>query len=160
MMVTTGERDTFGIHSHDYYNQAYELFHTDGSCELLAAFHEGDVLAAVMVFVAGKRAWYFYGASGNQKRHLMPTYLLQWEAMKWAKNRGCAHYDLWGVPDHDEEFLEEHFGNRREGLWGVYRFKRGFGGKLTRSAGAFDRIYKNLPYQLYRFYIRLFRSVD
>ncbi len=65
------------------------LFHPDGACELLAAFHEGEVLAALMVFVAGKRAWYLYGASGNQKRHLMPTYLLQWEAMLWAKNQGC-----------------------------------------------------------------------
>ena len=27
----------------------------------------------------------------------MPTYLLQWEAMRWAKAKGCTTYDLWGV---------------------------------------------------------------
>jgi peptidoglycan pentaglycine glycine transferase (the first glycine) len=160
MMQTTGERDTFGVHSLDYYRRAYELFHTDGSCELMAAFHEGDVLAALMVFTAGNRAWYFYGASGNQKRSLMPTYLLQWEAMLWAKNKGCTRYDLWGVPDRDEEALESQFNNRQDGLWGVYRFKRGFGGSLVRTAGAFDRVYLILPYLLYRLYIGLFRHVD
>jgi lipid II:glycine glycyltransferase (peptidoglycan interpeptide bridge formation enzyme) len=158
MMQTTGERDTFGVHTLEYYCDAYELFHPDSSCELLAAYHEGDVLAALMVFAAGQRAWYFYGASGNLKRHLMPTYLLQWEAMLWAKERGCSSYDLWGVPDQDEEFLEEHFNERQDGLWGVYRFKRGFGGTLIRSAGAFDRIYQKLPYLLYQLYNRLFRQ--
>jgi peptidoglycan pentaglycine glycine transferase (the first glycine) len=157
MMLTTGERDTFGVHALEYYRDAYELFHPDGSCELLAAYHEGDILAALMVFAVGQRAWYFYGASGNLKRHLMPTYLLQWEAMLWAKEHGCSSYDLWGVPDQDEEFLEEHFNEPQDGLWGVYRFKRGFGGTLMRSAGAFDRIYQKLPYRLYQLYIRLFR---
>ncbi len=63
----------------------------------------------------------------------MPTYLLQWEAMRWAKARGCAEYDLWGVPDADETTLEANFSERSDGLWGVYRFKRGFGGELKRS---------------------------
>ncbi len=160
MMETTGERDTFGIHSLSYYQQAYELFHPDGACELFAAFHDGEVLAAMMVFAAGKRAWYLYGASGNQKRHLMPAYLLQWEAMRWAIARGCTRYDLWGVPDYEEEYLEDHFNDHQAGLWGVYRFKRGFGGSLVRSAGAFDRVYQKSIYSLYQLYIRLFRRIE
>ena len=71
----------------------------------------------------------------------MPTYLLQWEAMRWAKARGCSVYDLWGVPDAEEAALEAGFAVRSDGLWGVYRFKRGFGGDLKRSAGAWDRAY-------------------
>jgi peptidoglycan pentaglycine glycine transferase (the first glycine) len=160
MMTTTGERDTFGVHSLSYYQNAYELFHPDGACELLAAFHEDEPLAAVMIFIVGNRAWYFYGASTNQKRHLMPTYLLQWEAMLWAKNNGATYYDLWGVPDYDEEYLEEHFNERHDGLWGVYRFKRGFGGDLIQSAGAFDRVYNKAGYLLYRIYIRFFRRSE
>jgi peptidoglycan pentaglycine glycine transferase (the first glycine) len=160
MMQTTGERDTFGVHSLSYYQRAYELFHPDKNCELLAAFHEGEVLAALMIFSAGKRAWYFYGASSNQNRQLMPTYLLQWEAMQWAKKKGCTQYDLWGVPDQDEEYLESHFNDRHAGLWGVYRFKRGFGGTLSRSVGAFDRVYQKFQYQLYQLYIRLLRRTE
>ena len=82
----------------------------------------------------------------------MPTYLLQWDAMKWAKARGCEEYDLWGVPDEDETTLEADFEQRHDGLWRVYRFKRGFGGELKRAAQAMDRVY-NL--WLYWVYLRL-----
>ncbi len=79
----------------------------------------------------------------------MPTYLLQWEAMRWARARGCTSYDLWGVPDAELAELEAGFTTRGDGLWGVYRFKRGFGGVLRRSAGSWDRIYLPLLYRLY-----------
>ena len=79
----------------------------------------------------------------------MPTYLLQWEAMKWAREHGCMMYDLWGVPDADETTLEAQFEDRHDGLWGVYRFKRGFGGQLMRAAQAQDRVYMPLLYRLY-----------
>ena len=79
----------------------------------------------------------------------MPTYLLQWEAIKWARARNAHEYDLWGVPDEDEARLEAEFENRHDGLWGVYRFKRGFGGKLKRAVQAIDRIYNPILYRLY-----------
>ena len=88
----------------------------------------------------------------------MPAYLLQWEAMRWARNQGCTEYDLWGVPDEEEATLEEQFTERSGGLWGVYRFKRGFGGRLMRTPGAWDRIYSKPLYALYRLYTR--RSVE
>ena len=68
-------------------------------------------------------------------REMMPTYLIQWEAMRWARSVGCDEYDLWGVPDYDLDTLEANFSNRSDGLWGVYRFKRGFGGELRRAVG-------------------------
>ena len=149
MMLVTGERDRFGIHSLEYYLRAYELFRPTGMCELLVAEYEGKPLAALMVFARGRRAWYFYGASTDEGRNRMPTYLLQWEAIKWAKACGCEEYDLWGVPDEDEKTLEANFETRHDGLWGVYRFKRGFGGELKRAAQAMDRVYNPLLYQVY-----------
>ena len=149
MMLVTGDRDSFGIHSPEYYRRAYELFRPEGMCELLVAEYEGKPLAALMVFGRGRRAWYFYGASTDEERNRMPTYLLQWEAIKWAKMHGCQEYDLWGVPDEDEKTLEGNFEKRHDGLWGVYRFKRGFGGELKRAAQAMDRVYNPLLYWAY-----------
>ncbi|HMV95352.1 MAG TPA: peptidoglycan bridge formation glycyltransferase FemA/FemB family protein [Anaerolineales bacterium] len=149
MMTVTGGRDNFGVHSKEYYQRAYELFHPIGTCELLVAEFEGRPLASLMVFSNAKRAWYVYGASNDQERNRMPTYLLQWEAIRWAKTRGCEEYDLWGVPDEQEETLEANFETRRDGLWGVYRFKRGFGGQLKRAAQALDRVYNPLLYWAY-----------
>ncbi|OQY22259.1 MAG: hypothetical protein B6I35_06510 [Anaerolineaceae bacterium 4572_32.2] len=148
LMSATAERDSFGAHSPAYYEAAYRLFAPQGRARLLLAEVEGEAAAAAMVFALPPRSWYFYGASGNAHREKMPSYLLQWEAMRWAKSEGCATYDLYGVPDEDVEKLEAEFTGRRDGLWPVYRFKRGFGGRLTRSVGAWDRVYAPLRYRL------------
>jgi peptidoglycan pentaglycine glycine transferase (the first glycine) len=149
LMLVTGQRDRFGVHSLEYYRRAYNLFHQRGQVELLIAEYEGSPLAGLMVFAHGKRAWYFYGASNDAERSRMPTYLLQWQAMRWAAGHDCTEYDLWGVPDADEEALEAQFEQRHDGLWGVYRFKRGFGGSLIRSAPTYE---KSLIAPLFHFY--------
>lgn len=154
LMQVTGERDQVSVHNQSYYQKAYELFHSKAACELLCAESEGEAIAALMVFAQGGRAWYFYGASSNQHRDRMPNYLLQWEAMRWARSRGCKEYDLWGVPDADPETLEAEFTQHSDGLWGVYRFKRGFGGELRRAAGPWDRVYHPLLYRLYRVWLK------
>ena len=149
LMQVTGGRDGFGVHTLEYYRKAYELFHPAGLAELLVAEFEGRPLAALMIFAVGARSWYLYGASNDEERNRMPTYLLQWEAIKWAKARGCVEYDLWGVPDADEATLEAEFETRHDGLWGVYRFKRGFGGQVKRAAQALDKVYMPWLYRLY-----------
>ena len=149
MMLVTGGRDGFGIHSLEYYKRAYELLQSKGLGEILIAEYEGKPLAALFVACNGNRAYYLYGASTDEELNRMPTYLLQWEAMKWAKARSCEEYDLWGVPDEDEATLEANFETRHDGLWGVYRFKRGFGGELKRAAQAMDRVYNPILYWAY-----------
>lgn len=148
MMVTTGARDEFGIHNLAYYQKAYKLFAPEGQCVLLTAEFEGTDLASVMLFRSGQRCWYFYGASTDIERNRMPVYLLQWEAIRWAKQHGCTEYDLWGIPDYPEEVLEEQFTTRSDELWGVYRFKRGFGGRIQRTAQTVDLVFLPLLYRI------------
>jgi len=149
LMQVTGGRDGFRVHSAEYYRKAYHLFHSQGTAELLLAEYEGRPLAALMIFAAANRSWYLYGASNDEERNRMPTYLLQWRAIQWARQRGCTEYDLWGVPDAPQEVLESQFETRHHGLWGVYRFKRGFGGQVRRLRQALDKIYIPLLYRLY-----------
>ena len=149
MIQVTGGRDGFGVHSLEYYTRAYELMHANQMCEILVAEYEGKPLASLFVAQNGNRAYYLYGASTDEERNRMPAYLLQWEAVKWAKAHGCTEYDLWGVPDADEATLEANFESRHDGLWGVYRFKRGFGGELKRAVQAMDRVYNPLLYWAY-----------
>lgn len=154
MLEKTSRRADFGIHSRDYYTRAFELLRGQNACALFVACYQDIPLASIMVFKRGSRSWYFYGASTPRHRDRMPTYRIQWEAMRWAKSQGCLTYDLWGVPDEDFEVLEDHFLDRSEGLWGVYRFKRGFGGDLKRTAGPWDRVYRPVLYRLYNFWVR------
>ena len=153
LMSTTGARDAFAVHAGTYYQKAFTEFAPHRGVELLLAGFEGETLAGLMVFAQGRRAWYLYGASSDAHREVMAPYLLQWEAIRWARARGCAEYDLWGIPDSDSETLEKEFSARQDGLWGVYRFKRGFGGRLWRATGAWDRVYHPLLYMLYRLVI-------
>lgn len=153
LMTATGQRDAFEIHSQAYYQAALELFAPRGECALFYARYQGEVLAGLMAFAQGSRAWYFYGASSNNNRQVMAPYLLQWEAIRWARALGCRTYDLWGVPDYPHEALEAGFSERSDGLWGVYRFKRGFGGELRRAVAPRDRAYSQPLYRLYRWWI-------
>jgi lipid II:glycine glycyltransferase (peptidoglycan interpeptide bridge formation enzyme) len=78
--------------------------------------------------------------SRNMHREKMPTYLLQWEALKRARAKGCTVYDLWGAPDVFDE---------SDSMWGVYRFKEGLGGTVVRTLGAWDFAPNPLWYTLY-----------
>jgi peptidoglycan pentaglycine glycine transferase (the first glycine) len=149
VMAVTGQREAFNVHSIEYYRRAYELFYPLGMCELFVADFQGRTLATLMVFARGKQAYYFYGASSDEDRNLKATYPLQWAAIRWAHNRGCEEYDMWGIPDEATDVDEDQAEAREDGLWGVYRFKRGFGGSVKRAVPTLDRVYTPLLYKLY-----------
>lgn len=134
LYAETGQRDGFLTRPYSYYEDEWGVLMKAGIAHPIIAEYEGQALAHVILFKFGGKCWYFYGASSNEHRNLMPTYLLQWEAMRWAKQQGCAWYDFWGAPD---EFLES------DPMWGVFRWKEGFGGTVTRTIGAWD--YRPFP---------------
>ena len=155
LMAVTGQRDAFGVHDPGYYRMAFDLFSNGAGgnrCALLIGSYQGRDLAAVMVFRCATEAYYLYGASSDEERNRMATYVVQWAAIRWAMQHGATCYDLWGLPDAEPEALEAEFESRHEGLWGVYGFKRGFGGQVVRSVGAWDRVYNRALYQAYALY--------
>lgn len=140
MYETTAERNEFTIRPAEYYLDAWQSFYDAGMAQPLIAEYEGMPLGAVVAIAYGGRAIYMYGASNNKERNRMPNYLLQWEAIRWAKERGCDVYDFWGAPD---EFVES------DSMWGVWRFKSGFNGQIVRHVGAWDFPARPLLYWLY-----------
>lgn len=131
----TGARDNFLIRPPSYYEQAWRVFIEAGLAHPLIAEYDGKAIAHIILFHFGGTCWYFYGASSDEQRDKMPNYLLQWQAIRWAKAQGYTRYDMWGAPN---VFTED------DPLWGVYNFKRGFRGTVTRHIGAWDYV----PYQL------------
>jgi peptidoglycan pentaglycine glycine transferase (the first glycine) len=156
MYVETAARDSFVIRPESYYRDAWSAFIEAGLAQPLIAEVEGEPVAMVLIFhfpsaefvpseakglsAGAGRAWYMYGASRAAHREKMPNHLLQWEAMRWAREQGCNVYDMWGAPD----VLDE-----SDPLWGVYRFKRGFGGEFVTHIGAWDFPVSRLGYWLY-----------
>ena len=142
MYAETSVRDGFVIRDEGYYKTVWTLFMNsdDPHCEPLIAEVNNEPVAGIFVFYFSDRAYYVYGMSRYVHREKMPAYLLQWEAIKRAKARGCAIYDLWGAPDVFDE---------TDSMWGVYRFKEGLGGKVVRTLGAWDYAPNRLWYNMY-----------
>jgi peptidoglycan pentaglycine glycine transferase (the first glycine) len=142
MYAETSVRDGFVIRDEGYYKTVWTLFmkSSEPNCEPLIAEVDGEPVAAIFVFYFARRAYYVYGMSRSVHREKMSTYLLQWEAMKRAKAKGCTAYDLWGAPDVFDE---------SDSMWGVYRFKEGLGGQVVRTLGAWDFAPSPLWYKMY-----------
>jgi lipid II:glycine glycyltransferase (peptidoglycan interpeptide bridge formation enzyme) len=141
----TARRDRITLHREQYYRTLFSLAGSYGAgaaeLYLLSARHEGELLAGIIVAVKGDGAWYLYGASSNRKRNLMPSYALQWRAVRLARERGCRFYDLFGVPPSDDP---------RHPMHGLFRFKTGFGGRVVNRPGCYDVALRPLLYRLYR----------
>jgi lipid II:glycine glycyltransferase (peptidoglycan interpeptide bridge formation enzyme) len=146
----TAARDGFLIRPKAYYAEVWQRFLDTGRAEMLLAEVNGDVVAGLILFIFGHTAWYIYGASTGQHRNLMPNHLLQWTAMCRAKERGCTCYDMWGAPDVFDE---------SDRMWGVYRFKQGFGGQTIQGLGAYDYPVNRLLYWAFTIALPRLRSV-
>ena len=141
----TARRDRIGIHSASYYRGLLQSSraYTGAAPEvkLLLAWHDGELLAGNIVAFWKTRAAYLYGASSGVKRNLMPTYALQWDAIRRAHAAGCLTYDLYGVPPRPDP---------REAMFGLYQFKTGFSEKVVERWGTWDVPYRPTLFALYR----------
>jgi lipid II:glycine glycyltransferase (peptidoglycan interpeptide bridge formation enzyme) len=140
LYAETAVRDGFVIRPPAYYREAWGRFIEAGLAQPLLAEVEGEPIGAVIVYRYGRTAWYLYGMSREAHRDKMPNHLLQWHAIQWAQAQGCTVYDFWGAPD---EFVES------DPLWGVWKFKEGFGGQVVRGLGAWDYAPNPALYRLY-----------
>lgn len=140
MYAETSQRGDFVIRPEAYYQDAWGNFIEAGLAQPLIAEFEEEPVAMVIIYRFGPRAWYMYGASRTTHREHMPNHRLQWEAIRWAKAQGCEVYDMWGAPDELDE---------SDPMWGVYRFKRGFGAEFVPHIGAYDYPVSGLGYRLY-----------
>lgn len=146
LYAATAQRTGFALRTKAYYLDAWSMFLAQDQAAVLLAEREGEALAAVFPVAFGDTAWYLYGASADAGREHMPAYLAQWASLEWALARGCRRYDWWGGPT----LLEE-----SDSLWGVYRFKEGFGATWVPQLGAWD--FAPLP-ALFRAYGLLARA--
>ena len=135
IMVETGLRDNFATRPPEYFSAM--LDNLGDKCRLYMAFHEGQPIAGTLAILYGDKVWYLYGASSNEHRNLMPNYLLQWNMMQWAIENNCRVYDFRGVSGDISEDNPH---------YGLYRFKKGFGGDFTEFVGEYDYIQNKLMY--------------
>lgn len=150
LYAETALRDNFVIRSKNYYLNLWNKFFDVGLCEPIIAELDGEILAAVIIYFYSGKAYYIYGMSSEKNRNLMATYLIQWKAIQRAKENKCKMYDFWGAPD---------VLNENDRMWGVYKFKLGFGGSFVRTVGAWDFPTNKAGYVIYNFVLPMILSV-
>jgi len=139
----TAKRDGFGLHSKKHYLKLAEILFKNNLGTLFLAEHENDILSAIIVLFFNKKAIYLHGASSNVKRNLMANQLIQWQAIKEAKKRGCLIYDFGGISFQDKNWE------------GITRFKQGFGGKEAKYLPSYDLAINKFWYTLYKLVKRI-----
>ena len=134
----TGERQHFGIRSLAYFERMYDLLAPDHLRYLILEY-EGEMIAGCLGVQYGDKVWCLYSATSDHHRDKKATYLMRWNLILWAKEKGCRIFDLMGVPGIVPE---------THPLYGLYSVKKGFGGDLIEFAGELDLIFHPVVYSL------------
>ncbi len=137
ILLQTARRDGFLVRGRTYFEAMWRRCLEPGLGFLLLAEAGGALLAGAIVFRVGRVGWYLYGATADRGREHMPAYAVQWAAIRRCLAEGCDVYDFRGVSG---ELREDH------PLYGLYRFKKGFGAELVELAGEWDRPVRPLAY--------------
>jgi len=142
----TARRDGFQIRPKKYFEDLLKIL--GDQAELLVAKYQNKVLAAAIITYYCETASYLYGASASEHRETMAPYLLHWQAIREAKNRGCKIYDLLAIAPNNAA---------KHKYAGITRFKEQFGGRKLQTIGSWDLVVKPCWYILFKWIEQLRR---
>lgn len=129
--------------SYEYYAAFWKSFADKGTGQLFFAYYEGAVVASAFSMYLGTKGTYKDGASIRKRTAYGASHLLQWEVIKWMKERDVTSYDLCGVPPSDQILDETHH------HYGLGRFKTSFNKHVTDFVGAYDIVVRPTRYKLW-----------
>lgn len=130
LMHATQERAGYFLHTRDYFMDLWKRFAAAGEGQLFFASFEGQVLAGVYAVYMGRKSWYKDGGSVREHTNVMAPYLLQWEVMRWLKQKGVTSYDMVGVTPRDQ--VGHHI------LDSLEHFKMGFSQDIVEWIGTWN----------------------
>jgi lipid II:glycine glycyltransferase (peptidoglycan interpeptide bridge formation enzyme) len=154
MLIATTERKTFEYHTAAYYRTMWRLF--GDAARLYLAEVDRDVVAASLVIAWGDTGLYLFAGSTRAGLDSRAGHVLQWHAIRWAKERGAKTWDLWGIADargrlemlrasgaaaDSPEMVRLEAEAKRDPKDGLDRFKKGWGGYVVRNVPAYDRVF-------------------
>lgn len=120
LLKTTAGRHHFVPFSLSYLENEFQAFEKANAAQIYLAMHEGDLLAAAIVFFYGNTVVYKHGASNMHKPKIPASYAIQWAAIQDGMQRGMKYYNFWGIAPDDA--------SKKHPFYGITHFKKGFGG--------------------------------
>jgi len=141
LLVLTSQREKFFIQPKEYTRDMYQRYARQGNAAIFLASYQGKLVAARMVIRFGDTCIYMFGASDCEDRNVPNTHIVQFRCIQWAKEQGCSTFDFRVIPENLDE---------NEEMYGVYYYKKGFGGFSHLHMQTQDLIYNPVIYALWR----------
>jgi lipid II:glycine glycyltransferase (peptidoglycan interpeptide bridge formation enzyme) len=105
--------------------------------KIFIAYKDKLPVASLVGSAIGDTGVYLLGASNEVGMKNNASYLLQWEMIKWLKQKGCRRYDLGGINIDDNP--------------GVYHFKSGITDQEVLGMGTFESYNNRLSKRIVSF---------
>ncbi len=145
--MDTVKRQNFVPFSRKYLENEFKTFLENDQALLWFGKYKGEYISTAFIIYTSNSGFYHHGASNHLFPSVSASELLQWEAIKEAKRRGCDSYNFWGIVSEDE---------KKHPWYGLSQFKRGFGGTEEKYVPAQDFVI-SLKYWL-TYIIEIFRK--
>ncbi len=156
---STSERRHFSDKSLDYYETMFDLFSTKNEVKFIIAEIEKEdnaapdliPIAAAMFMTYGDEVIYlFSGSDEKYMKEYNAQYAIQWHMIEYALKNKFKRYNFYGIqglPDPSKPG------------YGIYKFKKGFGGHVVELLGAYELPLNQTFYQLHRVLSKIHRKI-
>lgn len=110
--------------------------------ELKDKYGEVITLGGIIYMLHGTELLSLFGGAYEEFMDFLSPYTTNWNMIKFATENGFKKYNFYGITGN--------FTNTKDELYGLYEFKRGFGGHVEEYIGEFDLIISKPMYNLYK----------
>ena len=122
----TIQRHHFAPFSLNCLENQFSSFLGDNQISLFLGKYKNEVVSSAVIVFWQNIGFYHHGASLSKYQKIPVSYLLQWEAIKEAKKRGCQIYNFWGIASEIKD--KSDLAKSKHPWAGLTLFKMGFNG--------------------------------
>lgn len=98
------------------------------------------VLGGIMFLLHNKEMLSLFGGAYGNYKDFMAAYSTNWNMIKYAKENGYEKYNFYGISN---------FKDKNDKMYGLYDFKKGFGGNVEEYIGEYDLVTSKILYFVY-----------
>lgn len=108
------------------------------------------VLGGILFLIYGNEVLSLHGGSLAELMQFQSAYTIHYAGIKYAIDHGYKRYNFYGITG---DFRPEN------PLYGLYLFKKSFGGHVVELVGEFDLVIRKDIYYLYKFAFKAYKSL-
>ena len=180
IMQQTSERRDFLDRPLSYYEEMWKAMHNDGILKIMIAYIDFDEylenttrekekiekemndrqtkneyghklnLGAILFLIYGNEVLSLFGGSLEKFMNFQSAYTLHFEGIKYAVEHGYKRYNFYGITG---DFSKDN------PLYGLYLFKKSFGGEVVELIGEFDLIINKFWYTMYQKVFPMYKNL-